>query len=194
MSGIVPGLLIIPGLLIDQILLAPFKSAQEAQISMSLSSLKYISDYGLDSNGNMKIVQINSSYYDATSSSIKDTSLNIPVISLINMPCLSVKNVSVDFNISIQSQKITSGAFTPSVLLSSSFLTPSTTANGSINATGNLSSSKTNTNESQYKIHIEAVNEKPLGLLMIFDFINTNRNIIKPATGSANVSLKNIFG
>ena len=179
---------------LDQLLFAPFKSAQEAQISLSLSSLKYISDYGLDSSGNMKIVQINSSYYDVTSSSIKDTSMNIPFISLINMPCLSVKNVSVDFDISVQSQKNTSAAFTPATLLSSSFLTPSTTTTGSINTSGYLSSSKTKTNETQYKIHIDAMNEKPLGLLMIYDFINTNRNIIKPATGSANVSLKNIFG
>ena len=184
----------VSGIQMDQILFAPFKSAQEAQISLSLSSLKYISDYGLDPSGNMKIVQINSSYYDVSSLSIKDTSMNIPFISLINMPCLSVKNVSVDFDISVQSQKITSGAFTPSTLLSSSFLTPSTTTTGSINTSGYLSSSKTKTNETQYKIHIDAVNEKPLGLLMIYDFINTNRDKIRPATGSANVSLKNIFG
>ena len=43
---------------LDQLLFAPFKSSQESQILLSLSTLKYISDYGLDSSGNLKIVQI----------------------------------------------------------------------------------------------------------------------------------------
>ena len=184
----------ISGIQMDQLLFAPFKSAQETQISMSLSSLKYILDYGLDSTtGGLKIVQINSSYLNPSNALIEDTTSYIPLISLINIPSLYVKNVSVDFDISVQSQKITSGAFTPSTLVSSTFFTPSTTTNASIKTSGFLSSSKTKTNESQYKIHIDAVNEKPLGLLMIYDFINTHRDRIRPATGSTDITLNTIF-
>ena len=173
----------VSGIQLDKLLFAPFKSAVDAQILLSLASLKYISDYGLDSSGNMKIVHINSTYYDVSSSTIKDVSLYIPVVSLIDIPCLNMKTLSVDFGINIQSQKINTLVVTPSVLSASSITT-----------TGHVSSQKSESYTPTYKIHIEAINEKPLGLLMVYDFINTNRNIIRPAIGVENVTLKSIFG
>jgi hypothetical protein len=163
---------------LDKLLLTPFKSAQEAQIELSMASLKYISDYGLDSSGNMKIVQINSTYYDASSATTKDVSLNIPFISLINLPSLNMKNIGVDFDITIESQTIITQDITQSNIQTYGYIT-----------SGNLEIKKP-----KYKVHIDSINEKPLGLLMLYDFINTNRDIIRPATGSANVTLKSIFG
>jgi len=178
---------------LNQILFAPFKSAQETQVSLSLTSLKYISDYGLDSSGNMKIVQIKSTYYDASSAATKDISFNIPMISLINIPCLYVKNVSIDFDINIQSQTIGSSEFNPSVIASSNYFNNSIQTQASINTNGYVSGIRSTNKESHYNIHIDAINEKPIGLLMIYDFINKNRDLIRPATGS-NITLKSIFG
>lgn len=167
---------------LDKLLLTPFKSAQEAQISLSMASLKYISDYGLDSSGNMKIVQINSTYYDASSATTKDVSLNIPFISLINLPSLNMKNISVDFDITIESQTIITQDITQDI------------THSNIQTYGYITSGNLEINKPKYKVHIDSINEKPLGLLMLYDFINTNRNIIRPAIGSANVTLKSIFG
>lgn len=168
---------------LDKLLSTPFKSAQEAQISLSIASLKYISDYGLDSSGNMKIVQINSTYYDASSATTKDVSLNIPFISLINLPSLNMKNISVDFDITIESQTIITQDITHSNIQTYGYITY-----------GYITSGNLEINKPKYKVHIDSINEKPLGLLMLYDFINTNRNIIRPAIGSANVTLKSIFG
>lgn len=183
----------VSGIQLDQLLFAPFKSALDAQILLSFTSLKYISDYGLDSSGNMKIVQINSSYYDVSSSTIKDVSLNIPVVSLINIPCLTMKTLSVDFDINIQSQTINTLDVRPSVISPNYFNTSGLSAS-SIKTSGYVSSEKSGSYTPKYNIHIEAINEKTLGLLMIYDFINKNRDIIRPATGAGNVSLKSIFG
>ena len=165
------------GFQLEQLLLTPFKSAQEAQIALSWSSLKYISDYGLDSSGNLKIVHINSTYYDVSSATTKDISLNIPFISLINMPSLSMKNISANFDITIQSQTINSQDVTQS----------------NITTYGNISSENSGKYQPKYKVQIDAINEKPPGLQMLYDYINTNRDIIRPATGSAIVNLKNLF-
>lgn len=171
---------------LDQLLFAPFKSSHESQILLSLSTLKYISDYGLDSSGNLKIAQINSSYYDASNQIIRDVSLNIPVISLLNIPCLNVKNVTIDFNINIQSQTIESKS---TILNSGSF-----SNNNNIETSGYVSSENSKSTGSTYNIKVEASDEKPLGLLMLYNFINTNRDIIRPVPGSANLNLKNLFG
>lgn len=172
---------------LDQLLFTPFKSSQESQILLSLSTLKYISDYGLDSSGNLKIVQINSSYYDVSNQIIRDVSLNIPIVSLINIPCLHVKNITIDLNISIRSQT----AESKSTNTGGSIGLFSTGAK--IETTGYVSSANSKTTGSTYNIKVEAVDEKPLGLLMLYNFINTNRDIIRPSPGSANVNLKNLF-
>ncbi len=171
---------------LDQLLFAPFKSSHESQILLSLSTLKYISDYGLDSSGNLKIAQINSSYYDASNQIIRDVSLNIPVVSLINIPCLNVKNVTIDLNINIRSQTIESKS---TILNSGSF-----SNNNNIETSGYVSSENSKSTGSTYNIKVEASDEKPLGLLMLYNFINTNRDIIRPVPGSANLNLKNLFG
>jgi hypothetical protein len=175
---------------LDQLLFAPFKSSQESQILLSLSTLKYISDYGLDSSGNLKIVQINSSYYDASNQIIRDVSLNIPVVSLINIPCLHVKNVTIDLNINIRSQTIESKGANLTIGGSVGLFSNNT----KIETTGYVSSENSKSTGSTYNIKVEASDEKPLGLLMLYNFINTNRDIIRPVPGSANLNLKNLFG
>jgi hypothetical protein len=176
---------------LDQLLFAPFKSSQESQILLSLSTLKYISDYGLDSSGNLKIVQINSSYYDASNQIIRDVSLNIPVVSLINIPCLHVKNVTIDLNINIRSQTIESKGANLTIGGSVGGLFSNS---AKIETTGYVSSENSKSTGSTYRIKVEASDEKPLGLLMLYNFINTNRDIIRPVPGSANLNLKNLFG
>ena len=66
--------------------------------------------------------------------------------------------------------------------------------NQPIKTSGYISSVKSNKNKPKYHTHIEAINEKPLGLLMLYDFINSYRDIIRAAPGSANVNLKSYFG
>ena len=165
------------GVKLDQLFVAPFTSVQQAQISLSLSALKYFSDYGFDSSGNMKIVQINSAYYDVSSATTKDISLNIPFISLINIPSLYMTKISAEFDIAIESQTINSQD-----------------VNQPIKTSGYISSVNSDINKPKYHVHIEAINEKPLGLLMLYEFINSKRDIIRAAPGSANVNLKSYFG
>ena len=125
----------------------------------------------------MKIVHINSSYYDVSSATTKDISLNIPFISLINIPSLYMTKISTEFDIVIQSQTINS-----------------LDVNQPIKTYGNISSVNIDKNRAKYHMQIEATNEKPLGLLMLYEYINSKRDIIRPATGSANVNLKSYFG
>ena len=173
----------VQGLPLNQLLLAPFSAAQESQINMSMSSLQFISDYGLDPSGSLRVVKVNSKYTNANNE-IQDASLNIPLISLINMPCLYMKKVNMDFNIKISAQNTSSTArsntFGGSAGAQASYFGIGGSVSANFQTTGSNASSNSNSTETQYKIHIEAENEKPLGLLMLFDYINTNRNSIQP--------------
>jgi hypothetical protein len=176
------------GLPLNQLLLAPFFAAQESQLAISMSSLKFLSDQGLDASGNLKTVKVTSSYLDTTTnpgtSTPADISFNIPLISLINMPCLYMKKVNMDFNIKISSQnsdsKSRSNTFGGSAGAQASYFGIGGSISANFQTTGSNASSNANSTESQYKIHIEAENEKPLGLLMLLDYINTNRGGILP--------------
>jgi hypothetical protein len=175
------------GLPLNQLLLAPFSAAQESQLSISMSSLKFLSDQGLDASGNLKTVKVTSSYLDKTNPNVpvpRDISFNIPLISLINMPCLYMKKVNMDFNIKISTQnsdsKSRSNTFGGGASASASYFGIGGSLSANFQTTGANASSNSNSTESQYKIHIEAENEKPLGLLMLLDHINTHRGNILP--------------
>ncbi len=184
------------GLPLNQLLLAPFLAAQQSQLSISMSSLKFLSDQGLDASGNLKTVKVTSSYLDNTDPAAPlpiDVSFNIPLISLINMPCLYMKKVNMDFNIKISTQnsdsKSRSNTFGGGASAAASYFGIGGSLSANFQTTGSNASSNANSTESQYKIHIEAENEKPLGLLMLLDYINTRRGNILP---DANRPLKTL--
>jgi hypothetical protein len=176
------------GLPLNQLLLAPFLAAQQSQLSISMSSLKFLSDQGLDASGNLKTVKVTSSYLDNTTNpgtpTLADISFNIPLISLINMPCLYMKKVNMDFNIKISTQtsdsKSRSNTFGGGASAAASYFGIGGSLSANFQTTGANASSNANSTESQYKIHIEAENEKPLGLLMLLDYVNTHRGEIFP--------------
>lgn len=175
------------GLPLNQLLLAPFLAAQQSQLSISMSSLKFLSDQGLDASGNLKTVKVTSSYLDNTDPNAplpRDISFNIPLISLINMPCLYMKKVNMDFNIKISTQnsdsKSRSNTFGGGASAAASYFGIGGSLSANFQTTGSNASSNANSTESQYKIHIEAENEKPLGLLMLLDYVNTHRWDIFP--------------
>ena len=186
------------GLPLNQLLLAPFASAQESQLSISMSSLKFLSDQGLDASGNLKTVKVTSSYLDTTTSPgtpiPTDVSFNIPLISLINMPCLYMKKVNMDFNIKISTQnsdsKSRSNTFGGGASAAANYFGIGGSLSANFQTTGANASSNANSTESQYKIHIEAENEKPLGLLMLLDYVNTHRGEIFPDVNQPIKTLK----
>jgi hypothetical protein len=95
-----------------------------------------------------------------------------------------MKKVNMDFNIKISSQnsdsKSRSNTFGGSAGAQASYFGIGGSISANFQTTGSNASSNANSTESQYKIHIEAENEKPLGLLMLLDYINTNRGGILP--------------
>ena len=175
------------GLPLNELLLAPFFAAQKSQLSLSMTSLRFLSEQGLDASGNLKTVKVTSSYLDNTDPNAplpRDVSFNIPLISLINMPCLYMKKVNMDFNIKISTQnsdsKSRSNTFGGGASESASYFGIGGSLSANFQTTGSNASSNANSTESQYKIHIEAENEKPLGLLMLLDYVNTYRRDIFP--------------
>jgi hypothetical protein len=133
-------------------------------------------------------------------------SLTVPFLSLLNVPALQMQKVTVDLTVKIESQtKATTNTastssvdsntsasvsysswFSPvSASLSTSVNTKATNSNNSTNSIDNSSSSKLD-------IHMEAINQPPVGLTMILDFL-TSKSDMAPkltagyaATGASN--------
>jgi hypothetical protein len=137
--------------------------------------------------------------------------LTIPFLSLLNVPALQMQKVTVDLTVKIESQtKATTNTsatssvdsstkasmsfsswFSPvSASISTSVNTKATNSNNSTNSVDNSSSSKLD-------IHMEAINQPPVGLTIILDFL-TSKSDMAPkrvanygtATGSGDASTR----
>ena len=73
------------GLPIENLIAAPLLAAAEGQKSLASTTAQFITEVGMDSSGNTKSVTFN--YEDGS----KDVKLDVPLLSIINIPSLSVK-------------------------------------------------------------------------------------------------------
>lgn len=111
-------------------------------------------------------------------------SINIPLLSLLNIPSLLVDVVDVDFTINIKTQTIKTAAVSSDVNVQTNFFANFNrggfSAGVSLDTRGSVTSSaravsETNT-ESTYKVKMRARQIDPPGMKAMFDFITNNRD------------------
>ena len=111
-------------------------------------------------------------------------SINIPLLSLLNIPSLLVDVVDVDFTINIKTQTIKTAAASSDVNVQTNFFATFNQGGFSagvfLDTRGSVTSSaradsQTNT-ESTYKVKMRARQIDPPGMKAMFDFITNNRD------------------
>lgn len=111
-------------------------------------------------------------------------SINIPLISLLNVPSLMIETVNVDFTINIKTQTIKKVEIGSNInIQSNTFATLNTrgfSAGFQLDTRATITSSaradsQTNT-ESTYKVKMRAKQIDPPGMKAMFDFITNNRD------------------
>lgn len=111
-------------------------------------------------------------------------SINIPLISLLNVPSLMIDTISVDFTINIKTQTIKQVEIGSTVNVQTNFFANVNkggfSAGFQLDTRGSVTSSaradsQTNT-ESTYKVKMRARQIDPPGMKAMFDFITNNRD------------------
>ena len=178
------------------LLAQPLHAMVDAQTELSLSTIKFIRDFGIDPSGDgttlrnviisqdssevlrddrgVPILDDNSQIQYATSQNI----LTLPLISLLNVPALQIKKFTIDLTIELISIQTISGEYIKDYQSGYDTWAAQGGSAGSYKSYAKGSSSETNSSPNQsikYSLHIEAAISQPQGLTMLMDFLMRNK-------------------
>lgn len=96
---------VVNNLPIDKMISAPLSATIKAQSEMSMALANYIQSVGLDSNGNIRMVNFN--YNDTQNGNKEERHIQVPFIAITGVPNLAVEEVNISFELSIASAETT---------------------------------------------------------------------------------------
>lgn len=96
---------VVNNLPIDKMISAPLSATIKAQSEMSMALANYIQSVGLDSNGNIRMVNFN--YSDTQNGNKEERHIQVPFIAITGVPNLAVEEVNISFELSIASAETT---------------------------------------------------------------------------------------
>lgn len=197
---------IISRLDLSQLLYSPFQAAAMAQANLANTTVDFIKTFAFEPGTDEVRTVTLSSFYDMDISAnggkeVDDPynpgkkarqgkkTLTIPFLTLLNVPALQMQKVVVDLTVKVESQSIvrneaastsasqtsTNAAFAYNAFFSSGSF--STSVNTQVSASNNSSSSIDSSSSAKYDIHMEAINQPPIGLSIILDFLTSSSNI-----------------
>ena len=182
----------------------PLHAVIDAQVELSMSTLNYIKLFGIDPSTNtVRNVAISHDTTvvlkndqgapildgsDNVQYAIETNTLNLPLITLLNVPSLQIKKFTIDLTIELVSiQDISSSEVDYDMILSSTNFLASDRrqldawsegygSGGNYRTYAKGSSSSGSSSQAiKYDLHLEAVTTHPPGLTMLMDFLSRNR-------------------
>ena len=196
------------------LLAQPLHAVVDAQTELSLSTIKFIKDFAIDpSNGGTSLRNVVISQdsiqvlRDDRGNPILDPSfgqlqyvkeqnvLNLPFITLLNVPALQIKKFTIDLTIELVSVQSISGEYTSD--LGSGYDSWSSGGGsagiGSYRSYAKGTSSETSSSSSnqaiKYSLHLEAAVTTPPGLTLLMDFLIRNKMESKQNSNTGTQSL-----
>ena len=166
------------GLPIENLIAAPLLAAAKGQKSLAATTAQFITEVGMDSSGNTKSVKFN---YDDGSEHV---ALDVPLLSIINIPSLCVDSIDVEFEMEVSTQSASKSSTDSSAEL--------TVKGGfgcwSASFTGKVShhseNSRSSDTSAKYSISVKGKQEKPEGLMKVLDMLNNSIGKQKEAPAS----------
>ena len=164
------------GLPIENLIAAPLMAACEGQKALAQSTAQFISEVGMDKDGNTKSVAFK--YEDGSES----VALDVPLLSIINIPSLCVDEIDINFDMEVSTQTASKSSTDSSAELS----VKAGFGCWSASFTGKVSHHSENSRKSdtsaKYTVAVKGKQEKPEGLMKVLDMLN---NSIGKQKGSA---------
>jgi hypothetical protein len=176
---------------VSDLIAMPLISACNAQIQLSQATANFIKDVGIDEKGNVRNVKFKYSNNE------KEEAIDVPLLSILNIPSLSISEVNIDLCIAIDAMSknasadekkddtsfgldVNAGAAYNGGLVSAKF-----DVNASYNTSSSVVNKSTNDNalntKATYNISVKASDKQPQGL----------QNVLKIFADSINKSVDN---
>ncbi len=156
------------GLPIENLIAAPLLAAAEGQKSLAATTAKFISEVGMEYKVNTKSVKFQ--YEDGTEA----VALDVPLLSIINIPSLCVDEIDINFDMEVSTQSASKSSTDSSAELS----VKAGFGCWSASFTGKVSHHSENSRKSdtsaKYSIAVKGKQEKPEGFMKVLDMLNNS--------------------
>ena len=156
------------GLPIENLIAAPLLAAAEGQKSLASTTAQFITEVGMDDKGNTKSVTFN---YDDGSEKVV---LDVPLLSIINVPSLCVDSVDVEFNMEVSTQSSTKSSTDSSATVNASAGFGCWKASFEGKVSHHSESNRSSDTSAKYSISVKGKQEKPEGLMKVMDMLNSS--------------------
>ena len=170
------------GLPIENLIAAPLLAAAEGQKSLASTTAQFITEVGMDDKGNTKSVTFN---YDDGSEKVV---LDVPLLSIINVPSLCVDSVDVEFNMEVSTQSSTKSSTDSSATVNASAGFGCWKASFEGKVSHHSESNRSSDTSAKYTISVKGKQEKPEGLMKVMDMLNASIGKSKGAAPSGDES------
>jgi hypothetical protein len=165
------------GLPIEQLISAPLVAAAEGQKSLAATTAAFIQEVGMDKDGNTKSVAFK--YEDGTES----VALDVPLLSIINIPSLCVDSIDVEFEMEVSTQSSSKSSTDSSAELNVKAGWGCWSASFTGKVSHHSENSRSSDTSAKYSISVKGKQEKPEGLMKVLDMLNNS--IGKEKSGSS---------
>ena len=164
------------GLPIEPLISAPLVAAAEGQKTLAATTAQFISEVGMDKDGNTKSVAFK--YEDGSES----VALDVPLLSIINIPSLCVDEIGINFDMEVSTQTASKSSTDTSATASASVGWGCWSAKFEGKVSHHSENSRKSDTSAKYTVSVKGKQEKPEGLMKVLDMLN---NSIGKQKGSA---------
>tara|TARA_Y100001938_G_C8082526_1_gene430003 strand:+ start:159 stop:701 length:543 start_codon:yes stop_codon:yes gene_type:complete len=165
------------GLPIENLIAAPLLAAAEGQKSLAQTTASFITEVGMDEKGNTKSVKFN--YEDGSES----VALDVPLLSIINIPSLCVDEIDINFDMEVSTQSSSKSSTDSSAKVNASVGWGCWKASFEGKVSHHSENSRSSDTSAKYTIAVKGKQEKPEGLMKVLDMLNNS--IGKGSTSAA---------
>ena len=182
------------GLPIGELIANPLIAAAQAQGKLAGITEQFIKEVGLqDNNGQLTARTVDFDYdaivetkstdgqgVETTTTSAEPRTMKVPLLAIVNTPNLSVKDVTIDFDMKVQSTSENKSSTTANVTTSANYKAWWSPVSASMTASVGSKSENTRKtdNSARYTVHCQARDDgAPEGLMKVLDILGDS---IKP--------------
>ena len=149
------------GLPIETLISAPLVAAAEGQKSLAATTANFITEVGMDKDGKTKSVAF--TYEDGS----EHVELDVPLLSIINIPSLCVDTIDVEFQMEVSAQDASA-----ELTAKAGFGCYSASFTGKVSH--HSENSRSSDSSAKYSISVKGKQEKPEGLMKVLDMLNNS--------------------
>lgn len=157
---------------IDRLIGDPLDAACKAQANLANTTVDFITQVGMNKvGGKYETIQVDFTYKKANGTR---ESITVPLLAIVNVPNLSIQEVTIDFNMKVQTASVQKKDFNWDVSASGSVGGWGWKASMSASVGGSSSSTRSTDTSASYNIHVRASDPGyPEGLKKVMDILES---------------------